>query len=132
MKRRIFSAAVLSVCLCAGSASGGTYLSQASVLLKGAELEVQAMRKRTYDVKLAKTLWRIADARRETAGAMIVPKEVQRTHPHLLLCLEYYERAMFSVSEKKQSQFLLFLKKARSERSTFISLLQADGWQLPN
>ncbi len=131
MRRRALCGLIVALPLFSQLAHGGTYLSQASALLKGAEVEVNALRKRSFDQQMARTLLPIAEARRDAAKAMVVPKEVMRTHPHLLLCLESYERAIFSVSEKKHKSFLLNLERARRERSTFISLLKTDGWQMP-
>lgn len=131
MRRRSFTLSLLALPWWPASAYAGTYLSQVAALLKGAEVEAKALRQRAFDQQMARTLLQLAEARRDAAQGMNVPKEVMRTHPHFLLCLESYERAVFSVTEKNHASFLKNLERARRERATFISLLRADGWQLP-
>lgn len=112
-------------------AFAGSYLSRASVLLQGAELEAAALRARFHDKELAEMTHRLALSRSESARAMVVPKEVTRAHPHLLLVLESYERAADAAKHGRQTEFLVALARAREETSVFVAVLKQGGWELP-
>ncbi len=113
-------------------AFGGSYLSRASMLLKGAEEEARVLRARFFDKELARVTHRLALARTSAAQEMDVPEEVRRAHPHLLLVMESYERAAEAAIRANQKDFLVALARAREEARIFVALLKQDGWQLPD
>jgi hypothetical protein len=117
--------------LLGGSALAGSYLSQAAVLVRGAEAEAGALARRPTDRKLASLAHRLAAARVEAARAIEVPKEVVPAHPHLLLLLELHERAAEAAARGEQERFLVELARAREERRTFEAVLGQLGWRLP-
>jgi len=119
--------AVLGV---AATASAGSYLSRAAMLLEAAEVEGSALRQRLHDKDLARLTHRLAVARIEGAREMPVPKEVVRAHPHLLLVLEAYERAADAALRGADESFLVALARAREERRTFEAVLGQLGWTL--
>lgn len=123
---------VLAACLTAAPAFGGSYLSRASLLLKGAELEARMLRARFHDKELARVTHKLALARTAAAQEMEVPDEVRRAHPHLLLVMESYERAAEGAVRANQKDFLVALARAREEGDIFVALLKHDGWQLPD
>lgn len=135
-RRQAFSASFglalgLFTLLFTSQAFGGSYLSRASVLLQGAELEAAALRARFHDKELAEMTHRLAQSRLESARSMVVPKEVTRAHPHLLLVLESYERAADAAKRGQQTDFLVALARAREETSVFVAVLKQGGWDLP-
>lgn len=113
------------------AAYGGSYLSRASLLLKGAELEGRMLRARFHDKALARLTHKLALARTAAAQEMEVPDEVRRAHPHLLLVMESYERAAEGAVRGNQKDFLVALARAREEGDIFVAILKHDGWQLP-
>lgn len=118
------------LCL-AGSAFGGSYLSRAAMLIEGAEIEARALRRRLHDKELAKMTHRLALARLEAGKGTLVPKEVVKAHPHLLLVLEAYERAADAAVRGDHEDVLVALARAREETNTFESVLKQLGWSLP-
>ncbi len=115
----------------AGRAYAGSYLSRAAVLLKGADVEAKALRERFFDKEMARVMHKLALARAEAAGAMEVPSEVKRAHPHLLLVMESYERACYAATVGQQTDFLVALSRARDEARIFEAVLKQAGWTLP-
>lgn len=129
-----------SVALVAGSLSlalwqepawAGSYLTRAATLLRGAELEARTMNRRLHDRELARTCHELALARVEAARTMLVPKEVKNAHPHLLLTLESYERALDAAVRREPEDFLISLARAREEERILVAMLKQDGWELP-
>lgn len=115
-----------------GTAHAGSYLNRASVLLKGAELEGKSISRRFHDKELAQILHHLALSRVEAANEMLVPDEVKRAHPHLLLVLTSYERATDAASRGAHTEFLVALSRAREEAHIFIAVLKQSGWSLPD
>lgn len=124
----VFSVAVAYV----GRAEAGSYLNRASMLLRGGELEASALRARFQDKELAEVTHRLALARLETSRQMLVPKEVERAHPHLLLVMEFYERAAEAATRGNQQDFLVALARAREDARIFVAVLKQAGWELPS
>lgn len=112
-------------------AQAGSYLSRAAVLLKGAELEGKSLSRRFHDKELARVLHKIALERAKAANEMLVPDEVKRAHPHLLLVLESYERAAEAATRGHHTDFLISLSRAREEARIFEAVLKQAGWTLP-
>lgn len=109
----------------------GSYLTRAAVLLRSADIEAKAVSRRFSDKELARLAHKVALARVEASQNMQVPPEVKRSHPHLLLALESYERACHAAVQARHTDFLVALSKAREESMVFSSLLKQDGWSLP-
>ena len=63
---------------------------------------------------------------------MIVPAQVAKAHPHLLLVLENSERAADAASEGNFKKFMEHLNTAREEEKTFRSVLGELGYTLPD
>jgi hypothetical protein len=132
-RRQLIRLSVLLFALAwAGTAFAGSYLHRASVLLHGAELEGKSISRRFHDKELAQVLHRVAIARAQTANEMLVPDEVKRAHPHLLLVLESYERATDAASRGAHTEFLVALSRAREEAAIFTAVLKQSGWTLPD
>lgn len=138
LNRRVFAGALLSLpaaaslALYAAPAWGGSYLSRASLLMKGAELEARMLRARFHDKELARVTHRLALSRTTAAREMEVPEEVLRAHPHLLLVMESYERAAEGAVRANQKDFLVALARAREEGRIFVAILKQEGWELPD
>lgn len=115
----------------AAPAWAGSYLSRASVLLAGAELEAKVLQRRLYDKDLAQVIHRLALERVATGGEMLVPTEVKNAHPHLLLSLEAFERAADGAVRGDHEDFLVALARGREEQRIFIAVLKQAGWDLP-
>jgi hypothetical protein len=113
------------------NALAGSYLSRSAVLLKGAELEAKALRARFFDKELARVTHRLALVRAEVAREMIVPEEVKKAHPHLLLVMESYERVAAAAVRGSQNEALVALARAREEGAIFVAVLKQGGWDLP-
>jgi hypothetical protein len=101
------------------------------MLLRGAELEARSLRARFHDKELARVTHQLALSRNRAAREMIVPDEVKRAHPHLLLVLASYERAAEGAVRGDQKDFLVALARAREEARIFVAVLKQDGWVLP-
>lgn len=113
-------------------ALAGSYLYRAAVLLKGAALEANALRVRSFDKELAKVCHNLALARAEASREMSVPSEVQRAHPHLLLVMESYERVAAAALRGDQQNALASIERARNEAAIFVAVLKENGWALPS
>jgi len=122
----------LASTLISGQAFAGSYLNRAVFLIYGARRECDTMRARFGDKELARIAYRMAQARRESASDMMVPKEVVQAHPHLLLTLENYERAADAAVAGEASRFMLYSQRAQDEERTFRAVLKQLGWELPD
>jgi hypothetical protein len=133
ISRRHFLAFLLALCvgLSATLAFSGSYLFRTAVLVSAADRECTIMRRRLFDKELAKVLHRVALERVAAARAMEVPPEVKKAHPHCLLVLEAFERAMDSAERGDPEAFVVSEARARAELSTLRSVLREDGWELP-
>jgi hypothetical protein len=125
------SACFFGALLSAESAFAGSYLNRSAVLLKGAELEAAALRARFFDKELARLTHRLALTRAAASKEMIVPPEVQKAHPHLLISMEAYERVAAAAVRGSQGDALVALGRAREETAIFIAVLKHAGWTLP-
>jgi len=112
-------------------AHAGSYLNRAAFLIAGARRESDTLRQRFGDKELARLAYRLAQARLESAGTMMVPKEVVQAHPHLLLTLENYERAADAAVNGEGERFMIYCQRAQDEERTFRAVLRQLGWELP-
>ena len=131
VRRRALFGLTCALLLAAGSASAGTYLNSAALLLTQASTEGDYLRARINDKDLAELIHKLADARLQAAKELLVPKEVVQAHPHLLLVLENYERAADSATRGEATKFLVYQQRARDEDRTFRGVLRQFGYSLP-
>ena len=124
-------ATLLTTLAYSATAWGGSYLNRATLLVQQSSQEADYVRPRVTDRELAQMVHRIAEARLAAAGRMVVPKEVALAHPHLLLTLENYERAMDAAMDGETARFLVYVRRAREEEAVLRSVLQRLGWPLP-
>jgi ABC-type uncharacterized transport system YnjBCD ATPase subunit len=117
--------------LAAMPAWGGSYLFRTAVLVTGADRECTLMRRRLFDKELAGVLHRVALERIAAARSMAVPPEVTKAHPHCLLVLEAFERAMDAALRGQAEAFVVAEARARAELSTLRAVLREGGWELP-
>jgi hypothetical protein len=128
----LLGCAALAVSLFAAThAHAGSYLNRAAFLIAGARREADTLRQRFGDKELARLAYRLAQARLESAGTMMVPKEVVQAHPHLLLTLENYERAADAAMNGEGERFMIYCQRAQDEERTFRAVLRQLGWELP-
>ncbi len=120
--------------LAAGSwarpALAGSYLNRAALLLHQGRRESDALRSQFGDKELALLIQKMAAARLNAAGTMLVPKEVVQAHPHLLLVFENYERAADAAIKGQAQRFLVYSQRAQDEERTFRAVLKQHGWEL--
>ena len=110
----------------------GSYLNRSAFLIAGARREADSMRARFGDKELARIAYSLAQARLQSASSMMVPKEVVQAHPHLLLTLENYERAMDAAVNSEGERFMIYCQRAQDEERTFRAVLRQLGWELPD
>lgn len=130
-RRGFLSLAGLSPLLLVGAAQAGSYLSRAAMLVVQGSRESQFLRGRVNDKDLAALVHQVATARLEAASRMNVPKEVVQAHPHLLLCLENYERSADAAVQGHNDRFLVYQQRARDEEGILRGVLKQLGWALP-
>lgn len=132
-RRHALSLGLLALVLAiAGPAFSGTYLSRAALLIAGGSREMSYLRARFSDKELARVVQRLAEARRDTAVAMTVPKEVANAHPHLLLILENQVIAADAATRGEGEKFNTYFQRALDEERTFRAVLKNYGWTLPD
>lgn len=132
MNRRRFSFLVgfLLPMLSAEFVYAGTYLARASLLLRTGWAEIKTLSQRLHDRELAVMVHAMAEKRLEVARGMLVPKEVEKAHPHLLLVLELLERAADAAQVGKAESFLSSKARAGDELSTLRAVLKGLGYEL--
>jgi hypothetical protein len=128
----LLGAFALCVSAYAGEAHAGSYLNRAAFLIAGARREADSVRIRFGDKELARIAYSLAHARLQSASSMMVPKEVVQAHPHLLLTLENYERAMDAAMAGEGERFMIYCQRAQDEERTFRAVLRQHGWELPD
>ena len=93
----------------------GSYLDRAALMLDEAHREGDVLLPRTFDKELILVLKFATEARAKVGRQMEVPASVAKAHPHLLLVLENYERAVDYASEGNFKKFVEHLNAARDE-----------------
>jgi hypothetical protein len=132
MKRRIVCALVASVLLAwALPATAGTYLASAALLLDETRRSNDWMQSHYGDMKLAELLHDLSEARVKCSRKLLVPKEADRAHPHLLLALEIAERAMAAALEGEAKHFIRLALQALDEERMFRAILTQQNLSLP-
>ena len=110
---------------------GGTYLTSAGLLVEAGQRESDSLRRRLGDKELAHLVHRLAESRLSAAREMLVPREVTKAHPHLLLVLESYERAADAALRRDGQAFLVAHNKGLEETNTLRAVLKQLGYELP-
>jgi hypothetical protein len=67
----------------------------------------------------------------KTGRAVMVPRDVEKAHPHLLLSLEAMERAMAAAEDQEGERFLKLIAQAREEESNYRALLGQQRLTVP-
>jgi hypothetical protein len=114
-----------------GVARAGSYLDRAALMLDEAHREGDVLLPRTFDKELILVLKFATEARAKAGRKMEVPAAVAKAHPHLLLVLENYERAVDFASEGNFKKFVEHLNAAREEELTFRAVLKELHYTLP-
>lgn len=110
----------------------GSYLDRAALLLDESRREGDLLQPRTNDKELVLLVKTLAEARAKVGSKMEVPAAVGKAHPHLLLVLENWERAVSAASEGNFKKFMEHLNAARDEERIFRSVLGELGYSLPD
>ena len=134
MRRRalLVGASAAAACALLGSgALAGSYLDRAALLLEEGRKEAEAIKSRTGDKELLTMVKAMTDARVKAARKMIVPSQVTSAHPHLLLVLESYDRAVDALIAGNTKKFAESLVTAADEERTFRNLIKELGYSLP-
>ena len=123
---------VLAMLVFAAPASAGTYLSTAALLLDETRRSDEWMQWHYGDTNLADILHQLSEARVKCGRKLLVPKEADRAHPHLLLALEASERAMAAALDGESKHFLKLVAQALEEERTFRAILSQQNLSLPD
>lgn len=110
----------------------GSYLDRAALMLEQAHSEGDLLRPRTFDKELVMVVKAMTETRARVARKMEVPAVVAKAHPHLLLVLENYERALTAADEGNFKKFVECLYAARDEDRNFRAILKELGYTLPS
>jgi hypothetical protein len=112
-------------------ARAGTYLDTAALLLDETRRSTSFLQYHLTDMKLVEIAHQLSEARVKCGRAVLVPKEVDKAHPHLLLSLEAAERAIAAALEGEPERFIRLSLQARDEERTFRALLSEQKFTLP-
>jgi hypothetical protein len=115
----------------ASPAIAGTYLDTAALLLDETRRSTSFLQYHLTDMKLVEIAHQLSEARVKCGRAVVVPKEVDKAHPHLLLALEVSERAIAAALEGEPERFVRLALQARDEERTFRALLGEQKFTLP-
>ncbi len=130
-RKFLMGLAAAPILLATGRSWAGSYLDRAAMLIGQAVREAEYLRARLSDRELARTVQRLAAARSKAASTMLVPEEVAKAHPHLLLVLAGYERAAGAAAEGDTGRFFVAVEHAREEEEILRGVLRQLGWALP-
>jgi hypothetical protein len=112
-------------------AGAGSYLATAAILLDETRRSDDWMNTHYGDMQLADILHQLSEARVKCGRKLLVPKEADRAHPHLLLALEASERAMAAALDGEAKHFLHLLAQALDEERMFRAILSQHYINLP-
>lgn len=110
----------------------GSYLDRAALMLEQAHSEGDFLQPRSFDKELVLVVKAMAETRARMARKMEVPAAVAKAHPHLLLVLENYERAVAAAADGNFKKFVEHIYAARDEDRNFRAILKELGYALPN
>jgi hypothetical protein len=133
MKRReFFGAAAAAACaVVARGAWAGSYLDRAAIMLDEAKKEGDLMRPRSGDKEFLLVVKAMTEARIKVARKMNVPAAVVDAHPHLMLVLENYDRAVDAATAGNTKKLGECLVVTVDEERTFRNLIKQLGYALP-
>lgn len=131
MKKIGFALFFALTCFLSTPAWANGYLDTAALLLDESRRSIAWVERRFYDKELIEIAHELAEARVKAGRRMVVHKNADRAHPHLLLTLETIERALFAAKSGDTKRFLRLLRQAREEERTFRELLQQSKMTLP-
>jgi hypothetical protein len=131
MTRFVWLSLALAMLTLARPSHAGTYLASAALLLDETRRSDEWMSWHYGDTNLADTLHQLSEARVKVGRKLLVPKEADRAHPHLLLALEAAERAMAAAQEGEAKHFLKLVAQAVDEERTFRAILGQSNITLP-
>jgi hypothetical protein len=109
----------------------GTYLDTAALLLDETRRTTSFVQYHLTDMKLVEIAHQLSEARVKCGRAVLVPKEVDKAHPHLLLALEAAERAIAAALDGEPERFIRLALQVRDEERTFRALLGEQKFTLP-
>jgi hypothetical protein len=131
LKRLLFLVTFACAVFVASPALAGPYLNSAAMLLREGFQSSDFLRSNLGDRELARVAHSMAEARVDAASHMVIPKEVEKAHPHVLLALAALERAADAASRGDVSSCLRHIETARGESRTFRALLEEQHLRLP-
>jgi hypothetical protein len=133
MKRRDFlaAAAAAALTLVTRGAIAGSYLDRAALMLDEGKKEIELVKTRTGDKELLLVVKAMTEARLKVARKMNVPAKVVDAHPHLMLVLENYDRAIDALVASNTKKYAECLINAADEEKTFRNLVKDAGYSLP-
>jgi hypothetical protein len=114
-----------------GPAMASSYFATAALLLDETRRSDDWMQSHYGDAKLAEILHQLSEARVKCSRVLLVPKEADRAHPHLLLALEASERAMAAALEGESKHFIHLVMQALDEERTFRAILTQENIKMP-
>lgn len=132
MNRLLFLVTLASALLLSSTAFAGPYLNTAAMLMREGFQSSEMLRINLGEREFARSVHRMAEARVDLATHMVVPKEVERAHPHFLLVLTQLERAADAATRGEVAIFVRSLDAARSESRTLKSILDQAHLSLPS
>jgi hypothetical protein len=134
MKGRLFLllCSVSVTAAIAAPARAGTYLDTVALLLDESKRSGDFVQTHFPDKQLAVIAHQLAEARVKTGRAVMVPRDVEKAHPHLLLSLEAMERAMAAAEDQEGERFLKLIAQAREEESNYRALLGQQRLTVPD
>ena len=131
MRRPLAALALLFALAFATLAHAGTYLDTAALLLGESRKTAEWVQSHLTDTKLAAIAHDVAEARVKAGRLVVVPKDVEKAHPHLLLALETTERALAAAADGDPSRFMRLVLQAREEERTYRAILGQQKLALP-
>lgn len=132
MKRLLFLVTFASALLLSSTAFAGPYLNTVAMLMREGFQSTEMLRTNLGEREFARSVHRMAEARADLASHMVVPKEVEKAHPHVLLVLANLERAADAATRGEVAIFVRNLDTARSESRTLKSILEQAHLALPS
>jgi hypothetical protein len=132
MMRFVWLTLALAMLTFARPSHAGTYLASAALLLDETRRSDEWMQWHYGDTNLADVLHQLSEARVKVGRKLLVPKEADRAHPHLLLALEASERALAAAQEGEAKHFLKLVAQALDEERTFRAILGQSNITLPD
>lgn len=132
MKALRFMLSIAFAMTLAAAAWAGTYLDTVALLLDESHRSAEWLQLHLSDTKLATLAQQLADARVKSGRAIVVPHDVEKAHPHLLLSLEALERAMSAAAEGDPQRFMRLLAQSREEERTFRAILAQQKFTVPD